>query len=64
MFVGAGEALAGDSEVRCEINQGLVNVLRSFIADQNKRGSRASSPTSQGLRTWGLADFAVEINIG
>src|SRR5438128_7266738 len=34
MFVEAGEALAGDSELRSEINQGLVAVLRSFIADQ------------------------------
>src|SRR5215831_13227332 len=31
MFVSAGEALAGDAELRAEINQGLVTVLRSFI---------------------------------
>src|SRR6202022_999121 len=30
MFVKAGEALAGDPELRAEINQGLVAVLRSF----------------------------------
>ena len=34
MFVKAGEALAADAELRAEINQGLVAVLRSFIADQ------------------------------
>src|SRR3954465_12904855 len=34
MFMEAGEALAGDSELGAEINQGLVAVLRSFIADQ------------------------------
>ena len=34
MFVEAGEALAADPEMRAEINQGLVAVLRSFIADQ------------------------------
>ena len=28
MFMAAGEALAGDSELRGEINQGLVAVLR------------------------------------
>ena len=36
MFVEAGEALAGDSELRAEINQGLVAVFRSFIADQKR----------------------------
>src|SRR5207237_4086404 len=34
MFVKAGEALAADSELRAEINRGLVAVLTSFIADQ------------------------------
>ncbi len=34
MFMEAGEALASDSELRAEINQGLVAVFRSFIADQ------------------------------
>src|SRR6202521_1014622 len=34
MFTEAGEALAGDSELRSEINNGLVAVLGSFIADQ------------------------------
>src|SRR5215831_1931029 len=33
MFVAAGEALAQDAELRNEINQGLVTVLRRFIAD-------------------------------
>src|SRR6202166_2339756 len=34
MFMEAGEALAGDSELRGEINKGFVAVLGSFIADQ------------------------------
>src|SRR5207253_5032356 len=34
MFVEAGEALAGDAELRAEINQGLVAVLRTVIAEQ------------------------------
>jgi uncharacterized membrane-anchored protein YjiN (DUF445 family) len=35
MFVAAGEALAADAEMRTEINQGLVAVLRSVVAEQN-----------------------------
>src|SRR5205085_5863923 len=34
VFVEAGAALSGDAEMRAEINQGLVAVLRSFIAEQ------------------------------
>ena len=34
MFVTAGEALAGDAEMRTEINQGLVAVLRTVVAEQ------------------------------
>src|SRR5438876_896342 len=63
MFVEAGEALAGDSELRVEINQGLVAVLRSFIADQ-KRG--VASFISDQVKAWDMAQLIslIEINIG
>src|SRR5215831_10815252 len=52
MFVSAGEALAGDAELRAEINQGLVTVLRTFISDQ--------------VKAWNMAQLIslIEINIG
>src|SRR6266567_1773848 len=63
MFVEAGEALAGDSELRSEINQGLVAVLRSFIADQK---SGVSSFISDQVKAWDMAQLIslIEINIG
>src|SRR5258708_19468207 len=59
----AGEALAGDSELRYEINQGLVAVLRSFIADQK---SGVSSFISDQVKSWDMAQLIslIEINIG
>jgi len=63
MFVETGEALAGDSELRAEINQGLVAVLRSFIADQK---SGVSSFISDQVKAWDMAQLIslIEINIG
>jgi uncharacterized membrane-anchored protein YjiN (DUF445 family) len=63
MFVKAGEALAGDSELRAEINQGFVVVLKSFIADQ-KRG--VSSFISDQVKAWDMGQLIslIEINIG
>src|SRR5882757_4146432 len=63
MFVEAGEALAGDSELRSEINQGLVAVLRSFVADQK---SGVSSFISDQVKSWDMAQLIslIEINIG
>jgi uncharacterized membrane-anchored protein YjiN (DUF445 family) len=63
MFVEAGEALAGDFELRSEINQGLVAVLRSFIADQK---SGVSSFISDQVKAWDMAQLIslIEINIG
>src|ERR1700709_1267005 len=63
MFVAAGEALAGDPELRGEINQGLVAVLRSFIADQK---SGVSSFISDQVKAWNMAQLIslIEINIG
>ncbi len=63
MFVEAGEALAGDAELRAEINQGLVVVFRSFIADQK---SGVSSFISDQVKAWDMGQLIslIEINIG
>ena len=63
MFVEAGEALAGDAELRGEINQGLVAVLTSFIADQK---SGVSSFISDQVKGWDMGQLIslIEINIG
>jgi uncharacterized membrane-anchored protein YjiN (DUF445 family) len=63
MFVKAGEVLAGDPELRAEINQGLVAVLRSFIADQK---SGVSSFISDQVKAWDMGQLIslIEINIG
>ncbi|HXL13981.1 MAG TPA: DUF445 family protein [Bradyrhizobium sp.] len=63
MFMKAGEALAGDSELRAEINQGFVVVLKSFIADQ-KRG--VSSFIADQVKAWDMGQLIslIEINIG
>jgi uncharacterized membrane-anchored protein YjiN (DUF445 family) len=63
MFVKAGEALAGDAELRGEINEGFVTVLRSFIADQ-KNG--VSSFISDQVKAWDMGQLIslIEINIG
>jgi uncharacterized membrane-anchored protein YjiN (DUF445 family) len=63
MFVEAGEALAGDSEMRAEINQGLVAVLRSFIADQK---SGVSTFIADQVKAWDMAQLIslIEINVG
>ena len=63
MFVAAGEALAGDAELRGEINKGLVAVLRSFVADQK---SGVSTFISDQVKAWDMAQLIslIEINIG
>ena len=63
MFVAAGEALASDPELRTEINQGLVAVLRSFIADQK---SGVSSFIADQVKGWDMAQLIslIEINVG
>jgi uncharacterized membrane-anchored protein YjiN (DUF445 family) len=63
MFVAAGEALTQDAELRAEINQGLVTVLRSFIADQK---SGVSTFISDQVKSWNMAQLIslIEINIG
>lgn len=63
MFVEAGEALAGDAEMRAEINQGLVAVLRSFIADQK---SGVSTFIADQVKAWDMGQLIslIEINVG
>ncbi|MGY8661857.1 DUF445 domain-containing protein [Bradyrhizobium sp. UFLA05-109] len=63
MLVAAGEALAGDAELRGEINKGLVTVLRSFIADQK---SGVSTFISDQVKAWNMTQLIslIEINIG
>src|SRR5882762_3193038 len=54
MFGKAGEALAGDAELRGEINQGLVAVLTSFIADQK---SGVSTFIADQVKAWDMAQL-------
>ena len=63
MFVAAGEALAGDAELRGEINKGLVTVLRSFVSDQK---SGVSTFISDQVKAWDMTQLIslIEINIG
>ena len=63
MFMEAGEALAGDAELRGEINRGLVAVLGSFIADQK---SGVSGFISDQVKSWDMRQMIalIEINIG
>ena len=63
MFVKAGEALAADSELRGEINEGFVTVLRSFIADQK---SGVSTFIADQVKAWDMGQLIslIEINVG
>ncbi len=62
LLVKAGNQLAADSEMRAEINNGLVVVLRSLIADQK---SGVSSFISDQVKGWDMAQLIslIEINI-
>jgi uncharacterized membrane-anchored protein YjiN (DUF445 family) len=63
MLVAAGDALAADADLRAEINEGLVTVLRSFIAEQK---SGVSTFISDQVKSWDMAQLIslIEINIG
>jgi uncharacterized membrane-anchored protein YjiN (DUF445 family) len=63
MFAEAGEALAGDAELRAEINQGLVAVLTTAIAEQK---SGVSTFISDQVKAWDMGQLIalIEINIG
>jgi uncharacterized membrane-anchored protein YjiN (DUF445 family) len=63
MFVEAGAALAADREMRADINQGLVAVLRSFIAEHK---SGVSSFIADQVKGWDMAQLiaVIEVNVG
>jgi uncharacterized membrane-anchored protein YjiN (DUF445 family) len=63
VFVEAGKALAADGEMRGEINQGIVLVLRSFIADQK---SGVSTFIADQVKGWDMAQLItlIETNVG
>jgi uncharacterized membrane-anchored protein YjiN (DUF445 family) len=63
MLVKAGEALSVDPELRSEINQGFVTVLRSFIAEQK---SGVSGFISDQVKAWDMGQLIslIEINVG
>ena len=63
VFVEAGNALAGDGEMRAEINNGIVAVARSFIADQK---SGVSTFIADQVKAWDMRQLIalIEINIG
>jgi uncharacterized membrane-anchored protein YjiN (DUF445 family) len=63
IFIKAGATLAADADMRAEINQGFVMVLRSFIADQK---SGVSGFISDQVKAWDMKQLLtlIEINIG
>ncbi len=63
VLVEAGRQLANDAEMRGEINNGIVVVLRSFIADQKSGASRFISDQ---VKSWDMKQLInlIEINIG
>ncbi len=63
VFVEAGGALKADAEMRAEINQGLVMVLRSFIAEQK---SGVSTFIADQVKGWDMGQLIVliETNVG
>jgi hypothetical protein len=63
VLVEAGRQLAGDADMRSEINNGIVVVLRSFIADQKSGASRFISDQ---VKSWDMKQLInlIEINIG
>ncbi|HEY2249020.1 MAG TPA: DUF445 family protein [Bradyrhizobium sp.] len=63
MFVEAGVALAGDAELRGEINQGLVAILRTVVAEQK---SGVSTFIADQMKSWDMAQLIslIEVNVG
>jgi uncharacterized membrane-anchored protein YjiN (DUF445 family) len=63
MFVEAGDALAGDAELRGEINQGLVAILRTVVAEQK---SGVSTFIADQVKSWDMAQLVqlIEVNVG
>ena len=63
MFVEAGEAIAGDVELRGEINRGLVAILRTVVAEQK---SGVSTFIADQMKAWDMEQLLqlLEINVG
>lgn len=63
VFVEAGNVLAADDEIRAEINDGLVMVLRKFIAEQK---SGVSTFIADQMKTWDMKQLisVIEVNVG
>jgi uncharacterized membrane-anchored protein YjiN (DUF445 family) len=63
MFMEAGEALAGDAELRTEINEGLVAILRTVVAEQK---SGVSTFIADQMKGWDMQQLIslLEINVG
>jgi uncharacterized membrane-anchored protein YjiN (DUF445 family) len=63
MFAEAGEALAGDAELRAEINEGLVAILRTVVAEQK---SGVSTFIADQMKGWDMQQLIslLEINVG
>ncbi|HVV41770.1 MAG TPA: DUF445 family protein [Nitrobacter sp.] len=63
LFMKAGATLAADADMRAEINQGFVVVLRSFIADQK---SGVSGFIADQVKAWDMNQLLtlIEINVG
>jgi uncharacterized membrane-anchored protein YjiN (DUF445 family) len=63
VFREAGRSLAADAEMRREINNGIVAVARSFIADQK---SGVTSFIADQVKAWDMRQLIglIEVNIG
>lgn len=63
MFSEAGDALAGDAELRGEINQGLVAILRTVVAEQK---SGVSTFIADQVKSWDMQQLIalIEVNVG
>ena len=63
MRTSSKKALAGDAELRAEINQGLVAVMRTVVAEQK---SGVSTFISDQVKSWDMGQLIslIEINIG
>jgi uncharacterized membrane-anchored protein YjiN (DUF445 family) len=63
MFMEAGEVIAGDAELHTEINQGLVAVLRTVVADQK---SGVSTFIADQVKAWDMQQLLqlIENNVG
>lgn len=62
-FVAIGRQLASDTDMRAEINQGMVVVLKSFIAEQK---SGVSAFIADQVKAWDMRQLIalIELNIG